>query len=73
MKAKNEIILEIEKEDRVYQMSMPINAPLGESYEAAAAFLDEIIRLIKEHADKRIKVELEESEEKPEEVKEEEK
>jgi len=73
MKAKHEIVLEKKMEERVYRMSMEAGAPLGEAYESAAAFLDEIVRLIKEHAEKREKVEVvdEKPEEKPEEVKEE--
>lgn len=53
MKAVNEIVLEVEKEERMYRMSMSSGAPLGEAYEAVGQFMDEIIRLINEHTEKR--------------------
>lgn len=56
MKATNEIVLEVEKEDRLYRMSMCSGSPLGEAYEAVALFMDEIIRLINEHSSKRPEV-----------------
>ncbi|NGX36860.1 MAG: hypothetical protein K1000chlam2_00005 [Chlamydiae bacterium] len=52
MKAKNDIVLEVEKEDRIYRFSMPVSAPLGEAYEVVGAFMDEIVRLINEHHEK---------------------
>lgn len=52
MKAQNLVAFEFEKEDRMYRLEMPNNAPLGEAYEAAASFLGEIVRLINEHSDK---------------------
>lgn len=57
MKARNEIVLEFVGEDRVYRMSMPNDAPLAEAYAATGAFMDEIIRLIKDHAEKRPSIE----------------
>lgn len=49
MKAKQEIIFEVEKNERVYKLSMPEGAPLGEAYEASAEFMQEVVRLINEH------------------------
>lgn len=51
MQFKNEITLEITKEDRNYRITMPSNAPLGEAYIVAGNFMDEIVRLINEHAE----------------------
>jgi len=51
MEAKNVISYEFEKEDRVYRLMIPHGAPIGEAYEAAASFLDEMVRMINEHAD----------------------
>ena len=64
MDAKREIILEYKKDERIYRLSLPENAPLGETYEATGAFMDEIIRLINESASKRAIIEDEISEEK---------
>ncbi len=50
MQAKNIICFEFEKEERVYRLQMPMGAPLGEAYEAASSFKDEMVRLINEHA-----------------------
>ncbi len=50
MEAKNIIAFEYIKEDRVYRLEMSHGAPLGEAYEAAAAFLEEMVRMINEHA-----------------------
>jgi hypothetical protein len=65
MKVKNKLVFKHEIEDRSYSMVMDANSPLGEAYQAAGAFLDEIIRLINEHAQKR--VDAEKKEEEPEE------
>ena len=52
MDVKNKICLEYKKEDRIYKMEMDHNAPLSEAYEAACGFLDEIVKLIQQHAEK---------------------
>ncbi len=52
MELKTEVIIEHQKEDRIYRMSMPANAPLGEAYEAAGLFLEEMVRMINEQAEK---------------------
>ena len=54
MKVKSKLVFKHEIEDRSYSMVMDVNAPLGEAYQAAGTFLDEIIRLINEHAQKRV-------------------
>lgn len=52
MQFKNEITLEVTKDDeRKYRITMPSNAPLGEAYLVAGHFMDEIVRLINEHAE----------------------
>ncbi len=66
MNARNEIVFEEIREDREYRMSMTAGCPLGESYEVACLFVDKLIGLINEHAEKRPNIE-----DKPEEVKEE--
>jgi hypothetical protein len=53
METKNTIVLEIQKEGRIYRMEMPTNAPLGEAYTVAGSFLDKLVDLINEHAKKR--------------------
>lgn len=53
MEAKNRIVLEYPKGERVYSFEMPHAAPLGEAYEAAGAFLDRIIELIQSHQEAR--------------------
>jgi len=57
MLVKNQVYLEFVKEDRKYKLVMPVNAPLGEVYQATGAFMDEIIRLINEHAQQRKEIE----------------
>lgn len=52
MKVRNSITLEVEKEERLYQMELPVNAPLGEAYEAVSEFRKEIVRLINESVQK---------------------
>lgn len=52
MEAKNVIAFEYKKEDRIYRLEMPHEAPLGEAYEASANFLQEIVKLINEHSQK---------------------
>lgn len=53
MEAKNIISFEFKKEDRIYRFELPYGAPLGEAYEVCSLVLDEIVRQIKEHAEKR--------------------
>ena len=62
MKAKNEISFEYIKEETIYRFTMPHGSPLGEAYEAAASFLEEMVRLINEHAAKMKEKDEEESE-----------
>lgn len=52
MEAKRLIAFEYKKEDRIYTLEMPDGAPLGEAYEAAANFLQEMVTLINDHANK---------------------
>jgi len=51
MEAKNVIAFEYKKEDRVYCLTLPHGAPLGEAYEAVSSFLAEMVRMINEHAE----------------------
>ena len=62
MEAKNLLVFEFKKEDRIYSLQMPAGAPLGEAYEASASFLAEMIRMINEHAAKAMPKEAEELE-----------
>jgi len=52
MQAKNVISFEFKKEDRVYGFIIPSGAPLPEAYEAASSFLEEMVKLVKEHNEK---------------------
>jgi len=53
MDIKNKLVFKHKIEDRSYNMVMEANSPLGEAYQAAGAFMDEVVRLINEHAQKR--------------------
>ena len=53
MNIKNKLVFEHKIEDRTYSMVMNMDSPLGEAYQAAGAFMDEVVRLINEHAQKR--------------------
>lgn len=52
MKAKQEIAFEHIVDDRIYKFTLPHGAPLGEAYQAAVIFLEEMVRMIQEHTDK---------------------
>lgn len=52
MEIKNIVTLEIEKEKRIYRLELPIGAPLGEAYDATATFLEKLVLLINENAEK---------------------
>ena len=56
---------EIEKEERVYRFELPLHANLGEAYQVAGEFLDELVSLINKHAESTKKAP---EEEKPKEV-----
>lgn len=67
MEFKNTIVLEIQKEERVYRMEMPAGAPLGEAYQCAGMMLDRLVELINEHSQKRKEEENAKKNESPEE------
>jgi len=50
MEAKNIIAFDFEKEERIYRLQMPIGAPLAEAYEASVYFMEEMVRMINQHA-----------------------
>lgn len=52
MKARKLIILEVEKEERCYRLELPESSPLGEAYEVALQFMNEISRLLNEQVEK---------------------
>lgn len=55
MEVKNQLVFEIKKADeRVYKFIIPVNAPLGESYESACQFKEKMITLINEHHQKEL-------------------
>ena len=67
MDVLNEIVFEVVKEeDRKYRFTIPVDAPLGEAYEVAGGFMNEIVRLIKEHNEKVQKLTKENEEQKEE-------
>ena len=55
MKAKQEIAFEHIVDDKIYKFTLPHGAPLGEAYQAAIIFLEEMVRLINEHTDHTLK------------------
>ena len=61
LEAKNKVVFEIEKEERKYHFMVAEGAPLGEVYMVLGEMLDEVVRLINEHAEKRNKKEDEET------------
>lgn len=63
MTQKAVIKLEIEKNERMYEFTMPIGSPFGESYDACFEFLQEITKLSKEAADRASREEVTEKEE----------
>ena len=67
MDVLNEIVFEVVKEkDRKSRFTTPVDAPLGEAYEVAGMCMDEVVRLITAHNEKR-KEANEASKEKPKE------
>ena len=60
MKAKQEIAFEHIVDDKIYKFTLPHGAPLGEAYQAAVMFLETMVRMIQEHADKILKKDEEE-------------
>ncbi len=61
MKAKQEIAFEHIVDDRIYKFTLPHGAPLGEAYQAAVIFLEEMVHMINDHAEKTLKKEEETS------------
>jgi hypothetical protein len=52
MEVKNEVVLEIKREERLYRMEFPVGAPLGEAYDVCRSFLEKLISSMVEHAEK---------------------
>lgn len=52
MTQKAVVKLEVEKGERIYEFTMPIGSPFGESYDACFDFLQEITKMSKEAADR---------------------
>ena len=61
MEAKQEIAFEHIVDDRIYKFTLPHGAPLGEAYQAAVMFLEKMVHMIQEHADKTLKPKEEET------------
>ncbi len=61
MKAKQEIAFEHIVDDRIYKFTLPHGSPLGEAYQASVMFLETMVRMIQEHADKTVKKDEEET------------
>ena len=57
MKGIQEIAFEHIVDDRIYKFTLPHGAPLGEAYQAAIIFLEEMVRMINEHTEKTLKKE----------------
>lgn len=52
MNMKSEVVMEFEKNERLYKFCMPMNAPYGEAYDAAFEALQEIVDLAKKAAER---------------------
>jgi len=57
------IVLEVEKNERVYTFTMPVGSPFGEAYDVAFLMLQEVLKLSKEAVDRATPPEKEEKEE----------
>ena len=53
MEVKNTLMFEVKKNENMYRMEMPMNAPVGEAYSAVADFMERIVAIINEQAEKR--------------------
>ena len=45
MNAKSAVIIEVKKNDNLYQFVMPVGSPLGEAYDAGFEVLKDIIEM----------------------------
>lgn len=52
MEVRNEVVLEVKKEERIYRMQFPLGSPIGEAYDACRSFLDKLIETMVQHAEK---------------------
>jgi len=52
MDLSNKIVFESKKEDRIYRFEIPMNAPLGESYQVVLELVDKFVSLINENAER---------------------
>ncbi len=50
MKGTSKVILEVEKEERKFELAFNSDAPLGDVFESCQLFMREIVRLINESA-----------------------
>lgn len=66
MDQKAVVKLKIDKNEKPFYFEMPIGAPFGEAYDAAFDFLQEIIRMSKDAADRAKREEVTEEVEKEE-------
>ena len=55
MEGKQEIAFEHIVDERIYKFTLPHGAPLGEAYQASVMFLETMVRMIQDHADKTLK------------------
>lgn len=49
---KLQVVLEIEKNGRLYSLSMPMGAPHGEAYDCLFSMLQDVIEMAKNASDK---------------------
>jgi len=47
---KATVVMNVKKEDRVYEFSMPMNSPLGECYDACFEVMNQIVTMSQEAA-----------------------
>ena len=52
MDLRSNVVIEIKKNDNVFQFVMPMGSPFGEAYDAAFQCLSKIIEMAKEAAEK---------------------
>jgi hypothetical protein len=52
MVVRNEVVIEITKNERVYRFTIPLGSPFGEAYDTAYEVLYKISEMAKESAEK---------------------
>lgn len=51
MELKSIVAIEVEKNERIFKLELPVGAPLGDAYEACWEMLNKIVAMAKESVD----------------------